>query len=68
MVVLFLLLVMVILLIGTLCSFQPKCPDCGCKMNGSYESFRVGIWKTIYYCPHCHKEHSCNQEKGALQK
>lgn len=50
-------LVLAIILLGVfVCVDNPKCPECGTRMEGPSEDFKDGVWHDIYYCPHCRKE------------
>lgn len=50
-------LVLAIILLGVFaCIDNPKCPECGTRMEGPFEDFKGGVWHDIYCCPHCRKE------------
>lgn len=50
------LIAIIILAAASALGRNPKCPDCGCCLEGPFEDWRDGVWTTIYCCPRCRKE------------
>ncbi len=50
------LIAIIILAVASALGRNPKCPNCGCYLEGPFEDWRDGVWTTIYCCPRCRKE------------